>query len=71
MLKWKALFIFAQRPTSEDYLCKRSRSFGSLVDKDVHAQVSLTLNIGLVVRHFEVIVDEVDDKVGEPRVLPL
>ena len=43
----------------------------SFVDTDVHAKVSLTLNVGLVVRHLEVIIDEVDNKVWEPGLLAL
>ena len=43
----------------------------SLVDIDVHAQICLALDIRLVEGHLEVIVDEVDDEVGEPGVLPL
>jgi len=43
----------------------------SLVHIDVHAQVSFTLDVCLVIGHLEVIVDEVNDKVREPGVLPL
>ena len=41
----------------------------SLVDLNVQAEVSFCLNIGLMVSHLEVIVDEVHHEVREPWVL--
>ena len=37
---------------------------------DVEAEVTLTLDVGLNVRHLEVVVDPVDNEVREPGVLP-
>lgn len=37
---------------------------------NVESEITLTLDIRLDVRHFEMVVDPVYDEVGEPRVLP-
>jgi len=46
-------------------------AFSSSANENIDSEVGFIFNISLKVGHFEVIVDEVDDKVGEPRVLPL